>query len=90
MPLNTNIHLHRPSGVKSQTPLPPWQGLKYNLVGLYALQQCLGSLSHEPGIFTRFQQNFMVSDIAWFAAGASEDGEHYLKLNQFHPFFNIS
>jgi hypothetical protein len=44
----------------------------------------------EPGIFTRYKNSFLGSDIAWFAAGASEDNKHHIQRDTFHPLFTIS
>jgi hypothetical protein len=44
-------------------------------------------LPNESGIFTQFRNSFLASDIAWFAAGASEDNTDYIQSNSFHPLF---
>lgn len=90
MPFEPNLYLSSLSKPGNSDPPLAWLDLKFNPVGLYNLRKCLGMLSKEPGIFRRYQQAFMVSDLAWFAAGASEDKTHHVQLNTFHPLFRIS
>lgn len=87
MPFMPSIQLNNPTSVEG--PPLTWSELKFNPIGLYSLQRRLGSLSREPGIFNRYQQSFLASDIAWFAAGASEDGQHVVNRDTFHPTFSI-
>ena len=88
MLFNSNVHLQSPPGAEG--PLPSWADLKFNPVGLYSLRRRLGTLPKEPGIFTRYKNSFLGSDIAWFAAGASEDNKHHIQRDTFHPLFTIS
>jgi hypothetical protein len=86
MPFDTSFHL----GVSSADgPLLPWTELKFNPVGLCNLRKHLGFFPKEPGIFTRYQEHFLASDIAWFAAGASDDDNHHVKPDSFHPLFKV-
>jgi hypothetical protein len=87
MPFKPSIQLNHPTCVES--PPLPWSELKFNPVGLYSLRRRLGFLSQEPGIFNQYQQSFLALDIAWFAAGASEDGQHRVNRDTFHPSFSI-
>jgi hypothetical protein len=89
MPFNPSLYLLQPPiGYGGQAL--PWSDLKFNLLGLYSLRQRLGMLSGQHGIFTRYQQSFLASDLAWFAAGASEDEMHHVQPNTFHPLFGVS
>lgn len=87
MPFKPSVQLNHPTSVEG--PPLTWSELKFNPVGLYSLRQRLGFLSQEPGIFKLYQQSFLASDIAWFAAGASEDGQHLVNRDTFHPSFSI-
>lgn len=69
--------------------IPPWSELKFNPLGIYNLRRRIGLLSCEPGIFTHYQHRFEAADVAWFAAGTSEDGNHYVHPDLFHEAFNI-
>ena len=89
MPFNHSLyHLEPPVGYGGQ-PLP-WTELKFNPLGLYSLRQRLGMLSDECGIFAKYQQSFLASDIAWFAASTSEDNAHHVLLSTFHSLFGVS
>jgi hypothetical protein len=90
MPFNPTLYLQPPVGYSGK-PVP-WSDLKFNPLGLYSLRQRLRvlSASEQHRIFTRFQQSFLASDLAWFAAGTSEDKTHHVELNTFHPFFGAS
>lgn len=87
MPFKFSVHLNHPMGVEG--PLPAWSKLKFNPVGIYYLRRHLGFLSQEPGIFKWHQQLFLAADIAWFAASASEDGQHSVNQDTFHPSFHV-
>ncbi|KAJ7812670.1 hypothetical protein B0H13DRAFT_1926042 [Mycena leptocephala] len=41
----------------------------------------------EPGVFQRYRERFLTSDIAWFSAGASSDGRHVPHPPGFFPEF---
>ena len=69
--------------------VPPWTDLKFNPLGLYNLRRHIGILAGEPGIFTRYQSRFEAADVAWFAAGASEDNNHHVPADTFHQAFAI-
>jgi len=64
------VNIPEPPGVGVQ--LLPWQELKFNPVNLFNLCCHLRALPHEPGVFTTYQERFLASDIAWFAAGPSK------------------
>ena len=72
------------------TDPPPWQDLKFNPLGLYNLHRRMGILNHQQAVFTQFKSNFLASDIAWFAAGTSDDNSHYWQPDSFHPLFQKS
>ena|ERR1700733_4741501 len=86
MLFKSSVHLNHPLGVEG--PLPAWSELKFNPIGIYYLRRHLGFLPQEPGIFKRHQQSFLAADIAWFAAGASEDGQHSMNHDAFHAAFH--
>ncbi|KAJ7088985.1 hypothetical protein C8R44DRAFT_892605 [Mycena epipterygia] len=65
-----------------------WSHLKFSPIGLYDLRRRLGVLRRQPGVFQQFQQRFITSDIAWFAAGASTDGCHIPGHDSFFPEFD--
>jgi hypothetical protein len=69
--------------------LPQWADLKFNPLGIYNLHCRIGALAGEPGVFTRYQQWFETADIAWFAAGTSEDNNHHVPADTFHQSFDI-
>ena len=89
MPFNPSLYLLQPPVGYGGQPLP-WSDLKFNPLGLYSLRRRLGMLSDQRGIFTRYQQSFLASDLAWFAAGASEDKMHHVQPNTFHSLFGVS
>jgi hypothetical protein len=80
------VNIPEPPGVGVQ--LLPWQELKFNPVGLFNLRRHLGALPCKPGVFTTYQEHFLASDIAWFAAGLSEDGDHHTAMDTFHRLFS--
>ena len=90
MPFDPNLYLLPPWKTGDSDPPLAWSDLKFNPVGLYNLRKRLGTLPKEPGIFKKYQQQFMVSDLAWFAVGASEDRTHHVPPDTFHPLFRIS
>ncbi|KAJ6476563.1 hypothetical protein DFH09DRAFT_1342444 [Mycena vulgaris] len=70
------------------TTVPPaYEDLKFNPLGLYNLRRRLGVLVSEPGIFNHFQHKFEAADLAWLAAGASQDGRHSIEPSHFFPAF---
>ena len=84
-------------GIPVSIPVPPfgngdvpaWTDLKFNPLGIYNLCRRLGVLAKEPGVFTQYQHRFEASNIAWFAAGTSEDGNHHIPDDSFHVAFNV-
>jgi hypothetical protein len=64
--------------------LPLWANLKFNPLGIYNLHHHIGALASEHGVFTRYQQWFKAADIAWFAAGSSEDNHHHIPADTFY------
>jgi hypothetical protein len=88
MLFDPSLYLLQPPVGYGGQPLA-WSDLKFNPVGLYSLRQHLGMLSDQRGIFTRYQQSFFASDLAWFAAGASKDKTHHVQPNTFHSLFGV-
>jgi hypothetical protein len=85
--------------VPNDMPIPPggdgpivphWSDLKFNPLGIYNLRRRLGALSHEPGTFMRYKQNFLHSDIAWFTTGLHNDGQHGTARDTFHSLFHTT
>jgi hypothetical protein len=68
-------------------PIPEWTDLKFNPLGLFNLRRRLGMLTDQPGIFTQYQGNFLLSDISWFAAGLHTDSQHTTPIDQCHSLF---
>jgi hypothetical protein len=67
---------------------PHFRDLKFNPIGLYDLRRRLGVLSRQPGIYTTFRTRFDAADLAWLAAGASDDGQHAVPRETFFPAFH--
>ena len=67
--------------------VPDWAELKFNPLGLFNLRRRLGALSREPGVFMRYKDKFLHSDIAWFASGLHNDGQHTTSRDTYHPLF---
>ena len=67
--------------------LPEWSELKFNPLGLYNLRRRLGALKREAGVFMRYKDRFLQSDIAWFTAGLHNDGQHITSRDTYHPLF---
>jgi len=67
--------------------VPDWTALKFNPLGVYNLRRRLGALSREPGVFMRYKDRFLNSDISWFASGLHNDGQHTTSRDTFHPLF---
>lgn len=88
MPFDKSFYPSIPSA-SSGGPLLSWSELKFNPVGLCNLRNRLGLFPKEPGIFIRHQDRFLASDIAWFAAGASDDDNHHVKADTFHELFKV-
>jgi hypothetical protein len=89
MPFDKSFYPFIHSASSTGGPLLPWSELKFNPVGLCNLRNRLGRFPKEPGIFTRHQERFLASDIAWFAAGASDDDNHHVKPDTFHELFKV-
>ncbi|KAJ6612065.1 hypothetical protein B0H10DRAFT_2054074, partial [Mycena sp. CBHHK59/15] len=53
------------------------------------LRRHLGVLKLQPGVFLQNQSRFLVSDIAWFAGGASTDGCHIPDSGFFPEFDDV-
>jgi len=71
------------------TAAPQWRALhKFNTVGVYNLCQIQGVFPHTPSFFDTFYIKFLSADIAWWAAGAHNDGKHHHPNNTFHPMFH--
>ena len=76
MPLSslTRLPTSVPTPPGADTPIPDWSLLKFNPLGIYNLRRHLGVVSDQPGLFKRYQDRFLASDIAWFAAGLVFEG----------------
>ena len=81
----TQVDFGAPPGATDE--VTAWKDLKFNPVGIFDLRRRLGVLKDEQGVFTRYQNHFLSSDLAWFAAGCHNDGNHTLRTNTFHPLF---
>jgi hypothetical protein len=68
-----------------EVPLP-FKTLKFGPLGLYDLRRRLG-VPQQRGVFQRYRERFLASDIAWFSAGASIDGMHIPQPAGFSPEF---
>ncbi|KAJ7040518.1 hypothetical protein C8F04DRAFT_1253820 [Mycena alexandri] len=68
---------------------PAWNRLVFGPVGLYELRRKLGVHAAEPGVFQRYRHRFLTADIAWFAAGASTDGQHRIGQPGFFPALEL-
>ncbi|KAJ7692022.1 hypothetical protein B0H14DRAFT_3531663 [Mycena olivaceomarginata] len=68
-----------------QRPLP-FKRLIFGPLGLYDLRRRLG-VPQDPGVFERYRERFLTSDLAWFAAGKSADGMHIPQQAGFFPEF---
>jgi hypothetical protein len=56
--------------------------LKFTPVGAYDLWRHLGA---EVPFFNRWRHRYTTADLAFLAAGASEDGQHQVPANEFFP-----
>ncbi|KAJ7259984.1 hypothetical protein B0H12DRAFT_1069881 [Mycena haematopus] len=65
-----------PARVGPSRDVPPFKTLRFSPLGLYDLRRRLGAHPSEPGVFLRYRERFLTSDVAWFAGGASTDGKH--------------
>lgn len=84
---HTDAHIPVPIPARPSPYVPDWSRLKFNPLGLYDLRRNLGAFPDEPGIFTTYKNQFMQSDIAWFAAGLHSDGQHTTPVDGYHPLF---
>lgn len=89
MPFDKKFYPSIQGASSASGPLIPWSELKFNPVGLCNLRNRLGLFPREQGIFVKHQERFLASDIAWFAAGASDDDNHHVKPETFHELFMI-
>ncbi|KAJ7220385.1 hypothetical protein C8J57DRAFT_1536863 [Mycena rebaudengoi] len=68
-------------------PLPttptPWESLEFHPLGAFELCRHLTAHTDEPGRFNQFKSKFLASDIAFLAAGASDDGLHSVRTTEF-------
>ncbi|KAJ7709315.1 hypothetical protein B0H14DRAFT_3172441 [Mycena olivaceomarginata] len=60
-----------PTRVGLSRDILTFRQLRFSPLGLYDLRRRLGVQPSEPGIFQRFRNRFLTSDIAWFAGGAT-------------------
>ncbi|KAJ7860597.1 hypothetical protein B0H14DRAFT_3622342 [Mycena olivaceomarginata] len=76
-----------PTRVGLSRDILTFRQLRFSPLGLYDLRRRLGVQPSEPGIFQRFRNRFLTSDIAWFAGGASTDSKHVPTTPGFFPEF---
>ncbi|KAJ7495749.1 hypothetical protein B0H11DRAFT_2227267 [Mycena galericulata] len=72
----------------SATRITPWDRLEFTPAGAYEVRRHLGVDVDEYGRFNLSRDSFLASDIAFLAAGASEDGKHSDSPYQFFPEFH--
>ncbi|KAJ7511767.1 hypothetical protein B0H11DRAFT_2214644 [Mycena galericulata] len=72
----------------SVTRITPWDRLEFTPAGAYEVRRHLGVDVDEYGRFNLSRDSFLASDIAFLAAGASEDGKHSDFPYQFFPEFH--
>jgi hypothetical protein len=70
--------------------VPPWPELKFSPLGVYNLRRRIGVFPEEPGIFMRYRDRFLHTDVAWFASGLHNDGQHGTSHNTFHSLFHTA
>jgi hypothetical protein len=85
-----HVPIDIPIPPNSNGAVPSWSELQFNPLGVYNLRRRLGALPQEPGIFMHHKQRFLQSDIAWFAAGLHDDGQHGTSHDTFHPLFHTA
>ncbi|KAJ6536528.1 hypothetical protein DFH09DRAFT_1091283 [Mycena vulgaris] len=92
MAWNWNVpgaHVTVPNTQQPLSPTPQdWASLSFDPVSAYDLRRHLGVATDEAGRFMASCQNFLASDVAYLAAGASEDGQHAIDPNSFFPEFD--
>ncbi|KAJ6614644.1 hypothetical protein B0H10DRAFT_2221031 [Mycena sp. CBHHK59/15] len=67
-----------------------WENLKFGPLGLYDLWRRLGVFKREDGVFQNHRKQFLAADVAWFAGGASTDGNHIPAPDSyFHEFDDL-
>ncbi|KAJ7833793.1 hypothetical protein B0H14DRAFT_2591272 [Mycena olivaceomarginata] len=76
-----------PACVGPSRDILAFRNLRFSPLGLYDLRRRLGVHPSEPGIFQRFRDRFLTSDMAWFAGGMSSDGKHAPTTPGFFPEF---
>ncbi|KAF8200636.1 hypothetical protein K438DRAFT_1966103 [Mycena galopus ATCC 62051] len=75
-------------GIGPSQIVPSWSRLKFSPIGVFDLCRRLGVHASEGGVFQRYRDRFLTSDIAWFAGGASTDGLHAPTQPGFFPDFD--
>ncbi|KAJ6605050.1 hypothetical protein B0H10DRAFT_2229151 [Mycena sp. CBHHK59/15] len=65
-----------------------WDSLTFGPMSLFDLRRHLGARTDEAGRFMASRRRFEAADIAWLAAGASDDGQHEVERNRFSPEFD--
>jgi hypothetical protein len=82
------IVVNPPSTRKEISEYPAaWDELTFDPLGAYDLRRHLGAETDEQGRFMTSRRRFQASEVAFLAAGASEDGQHSVPANSFFPEF---
>ncbi|KAJ6463584.1 hypothetical protein DFH09DRAFT_1347255 [Mycena vulgaris] len=63
-------------GYPTSAPLPLHR-LHFNPLGMYELRRHLGVFQSNPNQWNSYRSRWLSADLAWFASGASEDGQHH-------------
>ncbi|KAJ7062972.1 hypothetical protein B0H15DRAFT_958755 [Mycena belliarum] len=75
---HTSLPVPPPTHVGYPTAKPlPLHRLQFSPLGLFDLRRRIGIFANDHKMWNMYAQNWRASDIAWFAAGASDDGMHY-------------
>ncbi|KAJ7889570.1 hypothetical protein B0H14DRAFT_3127003 [Mycena olivaceomarginata] len=65
-----------------------WDELTFTPLGAYDVRRHLGVTMDETGRFNLSRDKFLASDVAFLAAGASEDGHHAISADKFSKEFH--
>ncbi|KAJ6544860.1 hypothetical protein DFH09DRAFT_1088398 [Mycena vulgaris] len=81
-----------PTRVPIPTNITPWDNLQFTPFGAYEVCRHLRAQMDAAGHFNRSRQKFLVADIAYVAAGTSDDGRHMvmgdLFFDEFHHLYD--
>lgn len=79
------IEIPPPTATSLTQPVPrTFSKLSFDPQGVYDLRRMLGALPPYPGQYTTNQFRFNAADVAFFAAGCSNDGKHVTAHDEFH------